>query len=172
MKFNKIFLVGFMGCGKSTFGRKIANQIGWDFVDLDDYIEQKEGSSISMIFKEKGEHYFRKLETSYLKNLIKYKSHVISCGGGTPCFDKNMEIITSQGASVYLKLSPTVLFERLKLEKNQRPLIADMSDSEMLTFIKKKLIERKIFYERAKFTFNSNLESEEKIIKRLNDFLV
>ncbi len=172
MMFNKIFLVGFMGCGKTTLGRKIADKIGWDFVDLDNYIEQKEGSSISSIFKEKGEHYFRKVESSYLKNLVKYESHVISCGGGTPCFDENMEIITSQGASLYIKLSPTDLFERLKLEKNKRPLIADMSDLEMITFIKEKLIERKIFYERAKFTFNSNMESEEKLIKRLNDFLV
>ncbi|MAW64832.1 MAG: shikimate kinase [Flavobacteriales bacterium] len=172
MNFDKIFLIGFMGCGKSTLGRKIANQMGWTFVDLDEYIEKKEGKSIPLIFKEYGETYFRKLETKYLKELIKLKLCVISCGGGTPCFNKNIEIITSEGASVYIKLSPTVLLGRLKQEKEHRPLIADMVDSKLFTYIQKKLNERKMFYEKAEFTFNAESETEESIMKRIHKFLI
>lgn len=171
MNFNKIFLVGFMGCGKSTLGKKIATQIGWEFVDLDEYIEKKEGKSIPLIFKEQGESYFRKLETRCLKELLKFKSCVISCGGGTPCFNKNMDIITLAGASIYIKLSPTVLFNRLKLEKDQRPLIADMEDSKMFFYIQKKLNERKIFYEKAEFIFSADSEKDESIISLINGFL-
>ena len=172
MNFDKVFLIGFMGCGKSTFGKKLANQIGWDFIDLDNYIEEKEGKSIPLIFEENGEGYFRNLETKFLKEVIGLNSCVISCGGGTPCFKSNMDLIKKNGASVYMKLSPAVLNERLKSEKSKRPLIASMTDSKMLTFIHDKLNERSEFYKRAQFIFNNEFESEEKFINRINDFLV
>ena len=171
MNFNKIFLVGFMGCGKSTLGKNISTQIGWTFFDLDEYIEKKEGKSISLIFEEQGESYFRKIETICLKELLKFKSCVISCGGGTPCFNNNMEIITREGASVYIKLSPAVLFDRLTLEKNKRPLIADMDDSKMFTYIQEKLNERKMFYEKAEFIVCADLETEDSMIQSINKLL-
>ena len=172
MKFDKIFLLGFMGCGKTTFGKKLAKEIGWDYIDLDNYIEMKEGKSIPTIFKENGETYFRNLETKFLNELIALNSCVISCGGGTPCFNDNMNQIIEKGASVYMKLSPIILSERLKSEKSKRPLIAEMSDAKMIEFIQEKLKERVKFYERAKFTFDAQVESEETFINRINHFLV
>ena len=172
MTFDKIFLLGFMGCGKTTFGKKLAKHIGWDYIDLDNYIEEKEGKSIPTIFKENGETYFRTLETKFLKELTSLHSCVISCGGGTPCFNDNMNEILEKGASVYMKLSAHILNERLKLEKSKRPLIAEMSNTKMFEFIQKKLKERVKYYERAKFTFDAQLESEETFINRINHFLV
>ena len=164
-------LTGMMGVGKTTIGKRLAKKLNYAFVDIDKIIEKQEGESISSIFKNKGEDYFRKLETRCLKELLKFKSCVISCGGGTPCFNKNMEIITLAGASIYIKLSPTVLFNRLKLEKDQRPLIADMEDSKMFSYIQKKLNERKIFYEKAEFIFSADSEKDESIISLINGFL-
>tara|TARA_B100001778_G_scaffold303732_1_gene281220 strand:- start:2688 stop:3206 length:519 start_codon:yes stop_codon:yes gene_type:complete len=172
MKFDKIFLLGFMGCGKSTFGKKLAEQIGWNYIDLDNYIEKKEGKSIPTIFKENGETYFRNLETKFLKELTSLHSCVISCGGGTPCYNHNMDIILKKGASVYMKVAPHILHERLKLEKTKRPLIAGMTDSQMFTFIQNKLNERANYYKLSEFTFENELESEETFINRINDFII
>tara|TARA_Y100000589_G_scaffold298053_1_gene306290 strand:+ start:181 stop:699 length:519 start_codon:yes stop_codon:yes gene_type:complete len=172
MKFDKIFLVGFMGCGKTTFGKKLARQIGWNYIDLDSYIEEKAEKSVPTIFKENGEKYFRNLETKFLKELTGLHSFVISCGGGTPCYKNNMDEILEKGASVYMKVSPDVLYERLKPEKSKRPLIANMSDSEMSDFIQNKLKERAEFYEKSNFTFDNEMESEETFINRINHFLV
>ena len=172
MKFDKIFLIGFMGCGKSTFGKKLAEKIGWNYIDLDNYIESKEVKSIPTIFQENGEKYFRNIESKFLKELMSLNSYVISCGGGTPCFHNNMELILEKGASVYMKVSPYILHERLKLEKAKRPLISEMTDSQIFIFIQNKLNERANYYELSKFTFQNELESEETFINRINDFLI
>ncbi|MBI35765.1 MAG: shikimate kinase [Flavobacteriales bacterium] len=172
MKFDKIFLIGFMGCGKSTLGKKLAKQLGWNFIDLDAFIEKKEGKSISVIFKDHGEDYFRNLETKTLNQLSERSFYIVSCGGGTPCFNNNIEIINQLGMSVYIKLSTDTLYERLKSEKMNRPLIANLTDSKMKLFIDKTLKQRAVFYEKAIEIFNSELQSEEKFVKRLNDFIV
>jgi len=167
MKDNKIFLVGFMGCGKSTYGRKLAQKLNWNFIDMDDCIEEKENMSISEIFETKGEEYFRNVETETLKDFENSNSTIISCGGGVPCFNNNMSIINSIGESVYISLPPTTLKERLVGEKSKRPLVAKLSDEELLSFISSKLEERGPFYEQAKFIFEYEKESEEAFFDRL-----
>lgn len=160
MKFDKVFLIGFMGCGKSTFGRKIAEELGWDFVDLDTYIEEQQNASIQTIFANKGESYFRNLETKAIEESSKWKKTIISTGGGTPCFNNNITSINNLGLSVYLKLSPEVLKSRLEGEKSKRPLISNLSDAELLIFINKKLAERSCYYSKSEITFEYSSDLE------------
>jgi len=145
-KEQNIILIGFMGCGKSTLGKEFASKFNRTFVDMDEEIEKQEGIPVSDIFAQKGEAYFRELESSVLKSFQSKTNSVISTGGVTPCFNNNMEIINRLGKSVYIKLNPETLVERLKEEKSKRPLIADLSESELLVFIQSKLDERKKYY--------------------------
>ena len=178
MKFDKVFLIGFMGCGKSTFGRKIAEQLDWDFVDLDAtfrsinglqdaYIEEQQNASIQTIFANKGESYFRNLETKAIEESSKWKKTIISTGGGTPCFNNNITSINNIGLSVYLKLSPEVLKSRLEGEKSKRPLISNLSDAELLIFINKKLAERSCYYSKSEITFEYSNDLEVSFMETL-----
>jgi shikimate kinase len=172
MKFDKVFLIGFMGCGKSTFGKKLAKQLNWDFVDLDDYIEKKEKASISEIFASKGETYFRSLESKAVKSTSNWKKTIISTGGGTPCFNDNISSINDAGLSVYIKISPIVLKSRLEGELSKRPLIADLTDAELLSFIENKLNERSADYSKSKIIFEYTDHTEASFVESLKAHLV
>ena len=167
MRFDKVFLIGFMGCGKSTFGKKLAEQLNWDFVDLDDYIEKQEGASIPLIFKNKGEAYFRSLESKAVEESSRWEKTVISTGGGTPCFNDNIISINNIGLSIYIKLSPEVLKSRLEGEKAKRPLIANLSDTELLSFIEAKLAERSDDYSKSEIVFEYTNEKEASFVESL-----
>ena len=169
MKKDKIFLLGFMGCGKSTFGKKLALKLNWDFVDLDDYIEEKEGARIVDIFKLKGEKYFRRLETQAVQATAKIKRTIISTGGGTPCFNNNIESINSLGLSVYIKLPPAVLKERLLNETSKRPLLSGFNEDELLTFIESKLAEREDDYLKSEIVFNYNDDAVPNFIEKIKE---
>jgi shikimate kinase len=171
MKYDKVFLIGFMGCGKSTFGRKLAEELNWDFVDLDDYIEFQEKSSIPEIFRDKGEAYFRSLESKAVEESSKWKRTIISTGGGTPCFNDNISSINNIGLSVYIKLSPEVLKSRLEGEKFKRPLIANLSDIEMLSFIQLKLSDRSSDYSKSKIVFEYSDAGEVEFVASLKSNL-
>ena len=166
-----VILIGYMASGKSTLGRILAEKLSYDFIDLDDYIEDKENLSISNLFKTKGEIYFRKKETFYLKELLNSKDKlVLSLGGGTPCYSGNMETIleTANAVSIYLKASIPTLIGRLKNEKNKRPLIAHIkSDEELAEFIGKHLFERSQFYNQAKTILTTDNKTEEAIVEDL-----
>ncbi len=148
----KIFLIGFMGAGKSFFGKRLAAKLKMDFIDLDNFIEENEGQSISTIFENKKEKGFRKIENQYLKILSKKTNTVIACGGGTPCFHNNMQWMNKNGLTIYLKSSNNLLFQRLKKGKRNRPLLKDLSDSELKRFIKIKVADRTGDYEMAKYS--------------------
>lgn len=167
MTISKFFLEGFMGSGKSTFGKKLANALGWRFVDLDDYIEEQAGKTIVNIFEDHGEQYFRNLETKALEHSVGWTNTIVSCGGGTPCFNDNAARINELGYSIYLKLSAHTLKERLLGEKGKRPLVAKLSDEELLTFIENKLVEREPFYSKATQTFDYSDEEEKNFINEL-----
>ena len=130
-----VFLVGFMGSGKTTTGAKLARRLHYNFIDLDQLIEQKNNKSIPLIFKEEGEDFFRQTEKEVLNDAFSLNNTVISCGGGTPCFFDNLEQMKNTGLTVYLKLSPTSLFHRLAPGKSKRPLIADLEDLQVMEFI-------------------------------------
>jgi len=158
-----------MGCGKSTFGKELASKLNWDFIDLDDYIEEKEGACIVDIFKYKGEKYFRGLETKAVEATAKMKRTIISTGGGTPCFNDNIESINSLGLSVYIKLPPVVLKERLLNETNKRPLLSGLNEEELLTFIEGKLAEREGDYLKSEIVFNYNDDAVTNFIEKIKE---
>ncbi|HET6244258.1 MAG: shikimate kinase [Bacteroidetes bacterium] len=141
-----IFLTGFMGCGKSTTGKKLAGKLSFEFIDLDQYIEQRHESTIAEILNVKGEEYFRNIETACLAELASKSNVVISTGGGTPCFNHNMNLINASGVSIYLKLSVDALFVRLKNAKHQRPLLDNLEGEKLRMAIRTKLAEREPFY--------------------------
>jgi len=145
----RIFLFGFMGAGKSWWGQKLAQQINYPFIDLDTYIEKNAKQSIASIFTKKGERYFRKLESDCLREMRGYDEVVVALGGGTPCFDDNLSWIKQYGKSIYIKVKPDILFERLKEQRHKRPLIAGLTDDGIDEFIAHKLKEREKYYLQA-----------------------
>jgi len=148
----KIVLVGFMGSGKTTIGKRLANRLNLPFFDLDEAIVEQEGADITTIFETKGETYFRKIEHQKLTEILTTQSQfVLATGGGTPCFHNNMKLINENGASVYLKYSAPFLFSRLIASKINRPLIRNYNNNELKLFVEQLLSERESFYNESNF---------------------
>jgi shikimate kinase len=147
----KIILLGYMGCGKSTIANKLSKTINIPFVDLDKVIEEKTNLSINQIFEQQGEIYFRKLEHEVFVELLNADENlIIGLGGGTPCYANNHELLSGDGVfSIYLKASIATLFERLIVNKDKRPLIANKNEEEMKEFIAKHLFDRSFYYNHA-----------------------
>jgi shikimate kinase len=158
-----IFLIGFMGSGKSTLGKKIAKKLDLYFVDLDLEIEKEQDMSISQIFQERGEKAFRELETEWL-NRFDGENYLISLGGGTACFNSNIDMISQMGISVYLKMSEEALIKRLLDSKTKRPMIeAYKNDREQLQIVISRLLsERETYYNQAKIIFEATNMSKSK----------
>lgn len=139
-----------MGCGKSTLGRELAPLLKRSFIDLDKYIEEKEGKSISEIFSKEGEQYFRTRESLALQEIIIRQQHaVIALGGGTVCHSRNMRLIRDNGWLVYLQVPAEVLTARLLKQKGQRPLLQEVPDEELHKRVSGILKEREPYYEQA-----------------------
>lgn len=146
----RVFLIGFMGCGKSHWGRALSRKLGIPFFDLDEKIEEREGRSVAAIFEERGEEAFRMLEKETLHLLTEsHPTFVMATGGGTPCFCNNIDYLKANGLVVWLNCSVEGLLGRLVKEKDRRPLIRDIPDPQLRSFIEKKLSHRKIFYQQA-----------------------
>ncbi len=163
----RIFLIGFMGAGKTQLGKRIARGLGYSFFDSDREIEKMAGVSIQEIFQTKGEAAFRQLESDWLKN-FEHPNAVISLGGGTPCFNDNITHILATGISIYIQLPPGGLISRLQQSKTIRPLIEPFKhDSpKLLVFIENKLAEREPFYLQANITI-SGLGIHAKMVQSL-----
>ena len=146
----RIFLVGYMGCGKSTIGRKLADLMGISFVDLDKYIEERYFKSVPAIFAEEGEKGFREKERTALLEVSQFENVVVGTGGGAPCFFDNMEVMKDHGITVYISPDTDTLAMRLIKSKTERPLIAGKSRDELIRFIDEALIRRAPFYEKAR----------------------
>lgn len=146
---SRVFLVGFMGCGKTTIGRFIARDMGWQFIDMDDFFEQKHQCTINEYFAQYGENGFRDAEHQVITELCKVEHAIIATGGGAPCFFNNMELMRHSGATIYINVAPEQLTERLIKNSSSRPLLAGKSADEMLIYVKQKLNERETFYRQA-----------------------
>ena len=151
----RIYLIGFMGSGKSTAGKKLAKKLGFNFIDLDNLIEKETQMSISEYFSMFGEEKFRILEEKVLYQSFSFEHSVISTGGGTPCFFDNIEKINLNGISVYLQADIPLIMSRIQNEKNQRPLIKDKSNDELRKYLENLLEKREKFYKKAKITVNA-----------------
>lgn len=166
-----ISLIGYMGSGKSTTGKDLAKALGFEFIDLDDFIEQKYQTKISDIFKKEGELGFRKKEREALKEILTTTNIVLSLGGGTPVYYDNMEEIVKNSISIFMRVQLPQLVKRLENRKETRPLIAHLSNEEMTEFIAKHLFERNQYYEKAKYTISittqSTLEILDEIMRQL-----
>lgn len=157
-----IFLIGYMGSGKSTLGKSLARRMGFDFIDLDAYIENRFHKSVKEIFAERGADGFRDIEHRMLLEVCEFQDVIIACGGGTPCFMNNMDIMNANGLAIYLSVPVERLFSRLSRpgSKAKRPVIADKTDEELMQFIEQNLSERDPFYSRANMKFDTtNIET-------------
>lgn len=152
-----IFLIGYMGCGKSTLGRALSKVTGMQFIDLDGYIENRFHSSISDLFASRGEEGFRTLEAAMLEEVSAFSDIIVACGGGTPCFFNNMDLMNSRGLTVWLTTPLERLYERLARNRAKRPILAGKSDEELLGFITAALREREPHYSRAAARFCATL---------------
>ncbi len=165
---NRIFLVGYMGSGKTTIGGELAEKLGFKFIDTDIYIEKKYQKTINEIFASLGEQKFREMETSTINEVSNMENVVIATGGGMPCFNNNMELMKEKGIVIFLNPDIDELTYRLNLVKATRPLIKDKSDAEMRGFIEKMLPSRLPFYTQAHITTSGNLETgAEEILNKL-----
>ena len=149
-----IFFTGFMGCGKTTWSRKLAAHMGYEFIDLDHVLEERAGMSIAEYFSTFGEEAFRKLESEVLKQTEYPENTIVSTGGGLACFFDNMHWMNAHGKTVYIQLSPKTLVDRLEKGKAKRPLLRDKHGDELLDFIAFKLSEREPHYLQAKYIAN------------------
>lgn len=168
-----LFLIGYMGCGKTTLGTALATALNCDFIDLDDVIEQREGLTVSEIFKTKGENYFRATERATLNDVARQQA-VIATGGGTPCAQGAMELMNGRGTTVWLRPSRERLLSRLTLPEQQakRPLLAGKTAGEVAQIIDKGLAAREQHYNKAQIIFDSSrLESADEINSTVRKFI-
>ena len=161
----RIFLVGYMGSGKTTVARKLALRLNFTFIDLDHYIEEKTGSSVSEIFEVAGEEKFRYLEGRYLDEVCEMERVVVATGGGTPCFGENMNKMKSTGMVVYLQMSIGALMNRLRNSKRERPLLKTISEGKMYEYIQGQITERDLYYKQANIIVNGESASADTLAR-------
>ena len=152
----RIFLIGFMGSGKSTMGRALALKLSMTFIDLDSYMEKKYSRTIPQIFAEEGEDGFRKKEREVLKEVAAFDHVIIATGGGAPCFFDNMELMNNCGFCIFLDVDVSSLVNRLTHAKTERPLIMGKSPDELRAFIEQMMKKRRPFYEKARYIVKGN----------------
>lgn len=165
--------MGYMGSGKSTVGRKLSARLKIPFLDLDEVIESGEGATVPEIFRDRGELYFRRCESRYLTDLMTGDAHfVLATGGGTPCYGTNMRIILDHTQNdFYLRLSVPALTARLLTEKQHRPMVSAIPDSELAEFIGKHLFERNQFYQQAHHIVDCDQKSVGEVVAMITSSL-
>lgn len=145
----RIYLIGYMGCGKSTLGRRLSQHTGLQFVDMDHYIEERNRKTIPRIFAEEGEAEFRNKERKALEELSQFNDIIIATGGGAPCFFDNIDVMNRSGKTIFMNIDPEILADRLLKSKTERPLIKGKSREELVAFIDETLKKRNEFYQQA-----------------------
>lgn len=171
----RIFLTGYMGAGKTTLGKAFARKLNIPFVDLDWYMEERFHKTVGELFAERGEAGFRELERTMLHEVGAFEDVIISTGGGAPCFFDNMEFMNNNGTTVFLNVHPDILFRRLRIAKQQRPILQGKQDDELKEFIVQALEKRAPFYTQAQYVFNAgeleNRSQIEKSVESLRELL-
>ncbi len=164
----RIFLIGFMGCGKTHWGKQLSEKLMLPFFDLDDKIEEHENRTINQIFENEGEEYFRLLEKDVLHLLTEsHETFVMACGGGTPCFFNNIDYLKKNGITVWINCSFDSLYNHLEKEKEGRPLIKDLSDEQLKSYISKKFRGRRIFYQQASLILQEDEMTLDNLVNKI-----
>ena len=163
----RIYLIGYMGAGKTTLGKTLAQQMNLNYIDTDHFIENRYRKKIRDIFATEGEYRFREIEHRILLEISEFEDIVISTGGGFPCFNNNMVIMNNTGITVYLEASVEELTARLDASKNVRPVLQNRSGDELEAFIKDSINVRKTFYEQANIRFQVLSKVTKKDVERL-----
>lgn len=166
----KIFLIGMMGSGKSYWMDKLARKLKLPKYDLDSLIQNVEDRSIQQIFDESGEEHFRKMESIVLKWFADRDEYILATGGGTPCFNDNMQWMNNEGLTIWLDEPVELLLKRLIPEKSQRPLISKLSDEKLKDFLEEKKKERRSFYSQAKFTLSGDEINEQHLLSLIKEY--
>ncbi len=162
-----------MASGKTSIGKKLAKNLSLNFLDLDDYIQEKENMTIPEIFKVKGEIYFRKIENTYLLEILEMEQdYILALGGGTPCYANNMNAINkTEAISIYLQGNTNTMIDRAVRKKAKRPIIASLSDDKIPEFVAKHLFERRPYYEQAKMTVKIDQKTKKEVAQELTNLL-
>lgn len=164
--------MGYMGCGKTTFGRALSAATGFTFIDLDFYIEQRFHGTVSELFQRVGEEGFRKMERDMLREVAEFEDTIVSCGGGTPCFFDNVDFMNEHGHTLWLQASRESLFSRLIRKREKRPLLAGHTDDEIREIIDRQLEMRSPYYSKASLTWKGDtLEDKRQINETVATFL-
>lgn len=164
-----IYLIGFMGSGKTTLGNSLAKKMFKKFIDADEFIENKLGMPITGVFEKHGESFFRDQETEFLK--LDFDEEVlVSTGGGMPCFNNNIDLMKAKGVVVFIDLPPKVLLSRLQNEKSSRPLIKSIPSEELLSEIERKINQRLPYYLKADIYYNSLIETEVELMDKIKAY--
>ncbi len=169
----RIFLIGFMGSGKSSIGERLAQRMGWQFVDTDRLIEATHHTTIAQIFAQQGENAFRAIECEVLAQLLQQRHIVVATGGGMACKQENIEKMNAAGTTIYLQASAENLANWLKSERQNRPLIAQQSEEQLLPYIVQTLSQREKFYQQATFTIcvDQNYTTDNEMVSRIIELL-
>ncbi len=165
-----LYLIGFMGVGKTTIGKQIAAFNKVVFIDTDSQIEKETSKSIKEIFETDGEIAFRKLETDTIRSID--RKAIIACGGGLPAHNNNIEYLKHKGTVIYLKASTETLIKRLEKNKNKRPLISKLTNDKLLEFIRKILKEREKTYKQADYTIETDNKTVKEVLREINSLLL
>jgi shikimate kinase len=163
-----VYLIGMPASGKTTIGKQVAKKTNFSFIDLDDVISAKEEVSIKQLFQDKGEAYFREIESKYLKEVSQTKTNtVISLGGGTPCFYDNMDVILSSGKVFHINAPDYIIISRIKKGITERPLFAGLNENELSDKINQLLKEREPFYLKAHHQIDTHTRSKKQIVEEI-----
>lgn len=154
-----------MGSGKSTLGKRLKTELGWDFLDLDDYFEERYQTTIKQYFADFGEDAFREAEKKMLSEVIHKDKLIIATGGGTPCYFDNIDTMNTNGLTIYIKLSVETIVGRLSGAKQVRPLVIGKTGDELKSFISEKLLEREPFYSQAKVIADGDILGVEGFVR-------
>lgn len=164
----RVYLIGYMGSGKSRTGGEVAAKMDWRFIDMDDFFEEKYRISVLDFFEKYDENSFRNIERKLLHETILEDNTIIATGGGTPCFFDNMDFINNNGTSIYLKPDIPLLINRLRIVRKKRPLLKDVKLENLVDFFHQQLAERELYYSKAHFMIEGLDITAEKIISLIN----
>ncbi len=165
----RIYLIGYMGCGKTTLGRKLAATLKLTFIDLDIFLEEKYFRTIPQIFEEEGEAEFRRKEQNVLHEVSTFDDVIVATGGGAPCFFDNMEVMNNTGFCIFLDVDTDSLVNRLIHAKTERPIIKGKSPDELHHFIDEMMLKRRPFYEKARYILKDSEIKPDQVIELLKN---